>query len=145
MDLVAKRVLWNKISELRNQQNCGIILTTHSLDEADALCNRIGILKQGKLRAMGSSEYLKNKYGSSLRLSISTKQIETVQEYIQREYPKSKLLNQVRQSVIFELPQSGEDKLVLADLFEKMELHRASFEIDDYSVALESLYKAFFE
>ena len=41
-----------------------VVLTTHSMEEADALGDKIAMMSQGRLRAIGSSVYLKAKYGA---------------------------------------------------------------------------------
>ena len=40
-----------------------VVLTTHSMEEADALCQRIGIVINGSLQAVGTAQHLKNKFG----------------------------------------------------------------------------------
>lgn len=56
LDVLARRELWNVISELKGQMT--IILTTHYLEEAEALSDRIGILTNGQLVQVGTSEEL---------------------------------------------------------------------------------------
>ena len=51
LDPVSRRNLWSVI--LRTMSRRAVILTTHSMDEAEALCKRIGIMVQGQLRALG--------------------------------------------------------------------------------------------
>ncbi len=68
MDPVNRRALWDVIEELK--QESAIILTTHSMEEADILGDRIGIMAFGKLRAIGNSLHLKQKYGSGYRVEI---------------------------------------------------------------------------
>ena len=50
-----------------------IVLTTHFMDEADILGDRIGIMADGKLKCCGSPLFLKNKFGVGYRLSIVKK------------------------------------------------------------------------
>ena len=52
------------------QGDRGAILTTHSMEEADALCTRVGIMVKGELRCLGSTQHLKNKYGGGYVLEI---------------------------------------------------------------------------
>ena len=54
-----------------------IVLTTHSMEEADALSDEIGILSSGRLRALGSSFFLKNKFGGGYTI-MTTKPIRKV-------------------------------------------------------------------
>ncbi len=60
LDIEARRDLWDIIRELK--KTCTIILTTHYLEEADALSDRIGIIKDGKLVELSTSKELKTKY-----------------------------------------------------------------------------------
>ena len=47
-----------------------IILTTHYMDEADVLGDRIGIMAKGQLMCLGSSLFLKNRFGSGYKLTM---------------------------------------------------------------------------
>jgi ABC-type multidrug transport system ATPase subunit len=63
MDSYAMRSMWQCISSLVKENNSlSIIITTHSMEEAEALCNRIGILKNGEFVCIGTVQELKNKY-----------------------------------------------------------------------------------
>lgn len=57
LDVLARRELWKQIEKLRGKVT--IILTTHYLEEAEALCDRIGIMSAGVLKAQGSAEEIK--------------------------------------------------------------------------------------
>jgi ABC-type multidrug transport system ATPase subunit len=48
-----------------------MFLTTHMMDEADALCNRIGIITNGILRTVSNQIRLKNLYGGGYRLDLN--------------------------------------------------------------------------
>lgn len=68
MDPVSRRHVWNLIASLK--ENCAIVLTTHSMEEADVLGDRIGIMAKGQLQCLGSPIHLKQKFGSGYLLSI---------------------------------------------------------------------------
>ena len=68
VDAVAKRVLWNKI--LNRSKGQTVILTTHSMEEADAICNRVGIMVNGSLRCLGTTMHIKQKYGNGYQLEL---------------------------------------------------------------------------
>ena len=55
VDIAARHELWQLIEQLRGQ---ALLLTTHHLDEAERLCDRIGIMQDGAIRAEGSAEEL---------------------------------------------------------------------------------------
>lgn len=66
LDAGARRSLWNLlISEKRGRT---ILLTTHHMDEADVLGDRIAIMNEGELQTVGSSYFLKKRYGSGYKL-----------------------------------------------------------------------------
>lgn len=58
LDVRARRELWNILEQLKGKVT--VILTTHYLDEAESLADRIGIMHQGKLQALGTANELKS-------------------------------------------------------------------------------------
>ena len=61
LDVIARRELWETIKELKAKMT--IVLTTHYLEEAEALCDRIAVMSKGKLMALGTAEELKAQAG----------------------------------------------------------------------------------
>uniref|UniRef100_A0A914HHL8 ATPase AAA-type core domain-containing protein n=1 Tax=Globodera rostochiensis TaxID=31243 RepID=A0A914HHL8_GLORO len=70
MDPSTRHSIWKLIREIR-QQNIAILLTSHSMDECEALCNRIAFINKGKLIGIGSSQHLKTRYGQYYKLTIT--------------------------------------------------------------------------
>ena len=62
LDVIARHELWDLIRSLKGKVT--IILTTHYMEEAEALSDRIGIMKNGRLLAAGTAEELKGKAGT---------------------------------------------------------------------------------
>ena len=62
LDVLIRRELWQVIRELRGSST--VILTTHYLEEAEALSDRIGIMARGRLTALGTAEELKARAGA---------------------------------------------------------------------------------
>ena len=62
LDVIARHELWDAIRSLKGRVT--IILTTHYMEEAEALSDRIGIMKSGRLLAVGTAEELKNRAGA---------------------------------------------------------------------------------
>ncbi|GIQ91278.1 ABC transporter A, ABCA, partial [Kipferlia bialata] len=71
LDPVNRRRVWDLVSRSKTHDRT-IVLTTHSMEEADTLSDRIGIMAHGTLRCIGSSAHLKRKYGMGYRLDIET-------------------------------------------------------------------------
>lgn len=63
LDVIARRELWNEIERLKGEIT--IVLTTHYMEEAEALSDRIGIMVNGKLIAAGTAEELIAKTGAA--------------------------------------------------------------------------------
>ena len=64
MDPGARRYMWNIISRIcTKRRQSVVILTTHSMEEAEALATRIGIMVNGKFMCLGSIQHIKNKFG----------------------------------------------------------------------------------
>eukprot|EP01104_Vermistella_antarctica_P016060 TRINITY_DN53_c0_g1_i7.p1 TRINITY_DN53_c0_g1~~TRINITY_DN53_c0_g1_i7.p1 ORF type:complete len:238 (+),score=88.63 TRINITY_DN53_c0_g1_i7:261-974(+) len=67
LDPASRRALWKVISASLNDR--AIILTTHSMEEAEAVCDRIGIIVNGRFECYGTAQHLKNRFGG-YRLDI---------------------------------------------------------------------------
>ena len=71
MDTTARRRMWEMLK--KNKAGKIIILTTHYMDEADILGDRIAIMAEGDVQCSGSSLFLKNRYGVGYNLTIAKK------------------------------------------------------------------------
>ncbi|MFP3879611.1 MAG: ATP-binding cassette domain-containing protein [Dehalococcoidia bacterium] len=66
LDAQARRNLWDYVHLLNEREGITIILTTHYMEEADYLCNRVAIIDEGKIAAIGTPEKLKQVMGLNL-------------------------------------------------------------------------------
>src|SRR3569623_1060599 len=66
LDPLSRANLWTHITTLRDRDHVTILLTTHYLDEADALCDRILIIDHGKIVASGTPAELKRRISGDL-------------------------------------------------------------------------------
>ena len=86
MDPEARRFMWSiihKTSKLGKKSS--VIMTTHSMDEAETLCKRIGIMVNGEFVCLGKASQIKDKYGYGYEIDIRIKPLTVQQqnEYIQ--------------------------------------------------------------
>ncbi|KAJ3110430.1 hypothetical protein HDU96_006627 [Phlyctochytrium bullatum] len=75
LDPETRRLVWRVIEKLRqstDKDRC-VIITTHSMEEADVLSSRIGIVCQGNLRVLGTQLSLKNTFGNEFKLTLRFK------------------------------------------------------------------------
>uniref|UniRef100_A0A915E7R5 ABC transporter domain-containing protein n=1 Tax=Ditylenchus dipsaci TaxID=166011 RepID=A0A915E7R5_9BILA len=70
IDPTARRHIWQLLLAVR-QQNVAILLTSHSMEECEVLCNRIGFMNKGSLVGIGTSQHLKSRFGNSFLLSFT--------------------------------------------------------------------------
>jgi len=88
MDPYVRRDVWNLI--LRLKKGRAVIMTTHSMEEADVLGDKIAIMALGKLMAVGSSTHLKNRFaGYNLVTIVPIEHTQTVLQLLQTELPGS--------------------------------------------------------
>lgn len=84
LDPGARLDLWQHIKELREQKKTTVLLTTHLIEEADR-CDRIGILNEGKLVALGAPQTLKSEIGGDI-IRIETQEPKTLAQDIAHKY-----------------------------------------------------------
>jgi ABC-2 type transport system ATP-binding protein len=68
LDPTARHSVWDRLIELRDRFGMTILLTTHDMDEADALCNELAILHRGKIAVIGHPGELKAALGPDATL-----------------------------------------------------------------------------
>lgn len=71
MDPQARRFMWRVISSIATEKKQStIILTTHSMEEAEALSTRLGIMVQGNFKCIGTPQHIKSKFGEGYELEV---------------------------------------------------------------------------
>jgi ABC-type multidrug transport system ATPase subunit len=72
LDPASRRQLWDVISKAKRDKS--VILTTHSMEEADVLCDQLGIMSGGRLLCLGPAYDLKRRFGKGYTCIVSTKE-----------------------------------------------------------------------
>merc|ERR1711998_737652 len=70
MDVATRQNLWQLTFDILESRECCVVLTTHSMEEAEKLATRIAIIVDGALVAIGTPQHLKSKFGSGVRLEV---------------------------------------------------------------------------
>lgn len=140
LDPASRSNLWDVVRQAK--QDRAIILTTHSMEEAETLCDRLGIFVNGELQCIGNSKELKSRYGGSYAFSITTAQSEEerVLEMVQRLSPNAKKVYGLSGTQKFELPKSD---VKLADVFRTVEHAKTEFSIQAWGFADTTLEDVF--
>jgi len=71
MDPEAKRFMWNSIKKFK--KDSGVVMTTHSMDEAEALADNLAIMKQGEFKFTGTLSQLRDQYSHGLYVDLMLK------------------------------------------------------------------------
>jgi ABC-type multidrug transport system ATPase subunit len=135
-----RREIWDLVQDAKRDR-C-IILTTHSMEDAEVLSDKIGIMALGHLRCLGSPLHLKNKHGKGFRLSVSFAEGEraSVIEYVQSLAPDARELGlSTRGSMTFELETQGS----IGELFERLAAEHKQHGIVDWGMSQTSLEDVF--
>ncbi|KAK7595383.1 hypothetical protein V9T40_013208 [Parthenolecanium corni] len=148
MDPQSKRFLWDTILG-SFQGSRGAILTTHAMEEVDALCSKVGILVNGKLRCIGSTQHLKNLYGAGYTLEIKIKSDDNpmldkehrVKEFVNDNFPMATLEETFSDHLVFRIPQLSVRSLGYC--FTEIEKAKQSLQIEEYSFSQTTLEQVF--
>eukprot|EP01138_Halocafeteria_seosinensis_P011338 gb/GECG01011581.1/.p1 GENE.gb/GECG01011581.1/~~gb/GECG01011581.1/.p1 ORF type:complete len:196 (+),score=21.31 gb/GECG01011581.1/:1-588(+) len=146
LDPASRRRVWSVIAYAKQSGDRALILTTHSMDEADLLSSRIGIVTHGRLRVLGSQQTLKNKYGGGYRLDVSFvggKETEKeVVSWVQKQFPEATIDSVFNGFISFLLSPNA--KLTVADVFGTMHAEaKSAAHITDWAVSQVSLEDVF--
>jgi ABC-2 type transport system ATP-binding protein len=68
LDPVGRRAVWEHVRSLRADNGAAIVLTTHYMEEAEELCDRIGVMDSGRIAAVGSPQQIKEMAGPGATL-----------------------------------------------------------------------------
>ena len=150
MDPVSRRVIWQLLKKLRHEGKT-IILTTHHLEEADEIADRLGVMSKGKLLALGTSNFIKKNFGVGYHLLINNAIKDDKNGKASNGFDREKMLSIIKKHMgeIQVNPQRNEESLSVllpfeghggfAKLFEELE----SIEEVEFSMEMNTLEDAF--
>ncbi|PVH65817.1 hypothetical protein PAHAL_1G084300 [Panicum hallii] len=126
LDPASRNALWNAVRFAK--KNRAIILTTHSMEEAEALCDRIGISAYGRLRCTGPSKELKAKYGGTFVFTVTAAagEDEAVEQLVRSISPTAKRTYHIAGTQKFEMPKQG---VKISEVFRAMEQAKGSLNV----------------
>ncbi|XP_052030926.1 phospholipid-transporting ATPase ABCA3-like [Apodemus sylvaticus] len=142
MDPRARRLLWNTVIKSR-ESGKAIIITSHSMEECEALCTRLSIMVHGKLTCLGSPQYLKNKFGNIYILKTKVKSGETLNEFknfITMTFPGSELKQENQGILNYYIPSKDNS---WGKVFGILEKAKKQYNLEDYSISQITLDQVF--
>ncbi|KAI6065336.1 ATP-binding cassette sub-family A member 12 [Aix galericulata] len=143
MDPNAKRHLWKIISE-EVQNKCSVILTSHSMEECEALCTRLAIMVNGSFQCIGSLQHIKSRFGRGftvkMHLNSNTVSTETLTQFMKSHFPNTCLKDRHFNMVEYHVPVSAGG---VANIFDLLEASKEAFKIRHFSVSQTTLEEVF--
>ncbi|CAL8085798.1 unnamed protein product [Orchesella dallaii] len=150
MDPEARRAVWDLLLEMRGQRT--ILLTTHFMEEADVLGDRIGIMASGKLQCCGSSMFLKKFYGTGYTLKVGVEEdadvsanSDTVLSVIQTHIPNAtlKTVHTRTSEIILSLPSETATTSILSIMFTDLTQQKEHLKIKTIGLSLTTMDEVF--
>eukprot|EP01048_Picozoa_sp_COSAG05_P007167 COSAG05_NODE_498_length_9248_cov_20.530003_8_plen_977_part_00 len=142
MDPYSRRSTWNMLQAARAGRV--MVLTTHFMDEADILGDRIGIMVKGRLRCCGSSLFLKSKFGGGYNLAFAKKTTdaaEKLQQAVTSRVPGSKTISNIGTELKCQLPLA--EVAVFPELFAELEARQDSYGFESYGIGVTTMEEVF--
>ncbi|XP_073538625.1 ABC-type organic anion transporter ABCA8B-like [Phyllobates terribilis] len=146
LDPTGQQRLWRAIRAAFKNKERGAILTTHYMEEAEAVCDRVAIMISGKLRCIGSIQQLKSKFGKDYLLEIKVKdsqQPEEIHREIMQLFPHAARQDRFSSLLAYKIPK--EDVGTLSHAFLLLEEAKRAHNIEEYSFSQPTLEQVFIE
>ncbi|KAM6155645.1 ATP-binding cassette sub-family A member 17-like [Rhynchocyon petersi] len=142
MDAIARRAIWDLLQQQKSDRT--ILLTTHFMDEADLLGDRIAIVAKGELQCCGSSLFLKQKYGAGYYLTLVKKphcDMKLVDHLVYQHIPSAILETITGEELTFILPKNSIHRF--ESLFSDLEERQEELGISSFGVSVTSMEEIF--
>uniref|UniRef100_A0A8C6RXP1 ATP-binding cassette, sub-family A member 12 n=1 Tax=Nannospalax galili TaxID=1026970 RepID=A0A8C6RXP1_NANGA len=143
MDPKSKRHLWRIISE-EVQNKCSVILTSHSMEECEALCTRLAIMVNGRFQCIGSLQHIKSRFGRGFTVKVHLKNnkvsMETLTRFMQLHFPKTYLKDQHLSMLEYHVPVTAGG---VANIFDLLETNKTALNITNFLVSQTTLEEVF--
>eukprot|EP00055_Hartaetosiga_balthica_P016967 m.110165 g.110165 ORF g.110165 m.110165 type:complete len:1869 (+) comp9218_c2_seq1:80-5686(+) len=147
MDPEARRFLWSVLDGV-TKAGQSIILTSHSMEECEALCHRLAIMVNGKFKCIGSPGHLKHKFGKGAKLQIKAKvdnhgavaDIRPIKDFIETKIGGCVVEEEYNGVVKYKVVTEDHS---WAFMFRVLEEAKHKFDLEDYGISEVSLEEVF--
>eukprot|EP01060_Flectonema_neradi_P028834 TRINITY_DN3884_c5_g1_i1.p1 TRINITY_DN3884_c5_g1~~TRINITY_DN3884_c5_g1_i1.p1 ORF type:complete len:1569 (+),score=289.39 TRINITY_DN3884_c5_g1_i1:66-4772(+) len=144
MDPASRRLIWEVVEKKKRENRMGIVLTTHFMDEADLLSDRIAIMHAGEICDEGSSLELKSRHSSGYTLTVSTSSADVDLLTEMRNYvPTLKKLSHCGDEIVFGIGKESLDQLPNLLSFLDLPATKGRFDIKYYGLSMGTLQDVF--
>jgi len=145
VDPKSRRVIWNVLRHMKQKLGTGIVLTSHDMEECEALCDRMGVLVRGRLACVDAPGALAEKYGCHYVLRITVENsidLDDVQEAVFALLPNAQLKAKPNAcQVHFTIPKTTD--MSWSRLYRIVEGLVSQWRLSDFAISRASLQEAF--
>ncbi|KAI5329985.1 hypothetical protein L3X38_029382 [Prunus dulcis] len=140
LDPASRNTLWNVIKLAK--QDRVIILTTHSMEEAEFLCDRLGIFVDGRMQCIGNPKELRGRYGGSyvFQMTTNSDHEQEIEDMVMNLSPNANRVYILAGTQKFELPKN---EVRIADVFQTIEHAKTRFTVYAWGLADTTLEDVF--
>ncbi|XP_050667028.1 phospholipid-transporting ATPase ABCA3-like [Leptidea sinapis] len=142
LDPAARRSLWDLLQKEKKGRT--MILTTHFMDEADILGDRIAIMSGGRLQCVGTPYFLKKHYGIGYKLTIVKEdgcKVEDVTKFFKTYAPDLRENTNIGSELTYIIP--NEHVKQFPEMLKKLEEQKTALKISSYGLSVTSLEEVF--
>ncbi|CAF0922953.1 unnamed protein product [Adineta ricciae] len=143
IDPYNRRLIWTIIRKMKEAGKC-IILTTHFLEEADVLSDRIAIMTSGRLQANGTPDFLKSQTEFEYRLFIDKQETSTnerVRGFIERYIPQLVVERESSAEIVFGIRRTESKQI--GQLIHALEAERMNIGVESYGLSMTTIEEVF--
>ena len=145
LDPESRQQLWRAV--LAAKPHKAIILTTHALEEAEALCDRVGIMTFGLMRTLGTPTELRLRFDQGYKFMLACESgrpedEEKAHAYVLTLMPQARLVDSINGVRTYIVPKGA---VKMSALFEGMEANKAEYRIKDWGLSHTSLEEVFLQ
>ncbi|UMM11669.1 hypothetical protein L5515_000839 [Caenorhabditis briggsae] len=143
MDPGSQQFLW-KVIERLCKSGKAVVLTSHSMEECEALCTRIAIMNRGRIRCLGGKQHLKSKYGKGSMLTMKMGKNENSREIagiLVAKIGEGSRIEAVHCSTIFIHIEQGTASV--ARVLKIVNQIKQTYEVDDFTLSQSTLDNVF--
>ncbi|XP_017266543.1 retinal-specific phospholipid-transporting ATPase ABCA4-like isoform X2 [Kryptolebias marmoratus] len=145
MDPHSRRFLWNAIMSVI-QDGRAVVLTSHSMEECEALCTRLAIMVNGTFKCLGTIQHLKYKFGDGYVVTMKIKaakaglspELEPVESFMESSFSGCVQREKHYNTLQYEIASSS-----LARIFQLVVANKDRLNVEDYSVSQTTLDQVF--
>nr|KAF6468828.1 hypothetical protein HJG59_000030 [Molossus molossus] len=144
MDPCSKRFLWRVLTE-EVLEGCAVVLTSHSMEECEALCTRLTIMVNGSFRCLGSPQHLRDRFGAGYVVRVACEEgsaARAVSDCLGLHFPDVRLQGQRLNVLEYHVPRRRD---CLADLFRVLADNKTALSIRHYSIQQPTLEQVFID